>query len=80
MTDHLEDKLASLPAHDVDPRVGEKIRRRAQATLREERDLVGQTWTLRFRRAWDFFEPVMSTGVVGSYLFWMVLRLMDFSK
>lgn len=69
-----------LPTHDVDPRVGERIRRRARAALAEERRLLDRPLLARASRAWNgALEPALAAGVVGIYLAWLartVLPLM----
>jgi hypothetical protein len=77
---NLDTELRTLPCHDVDPRVSERVSRLALAILRDERENLGRPWRARIERTWRSLEPALSAGVVGTYLVWMVWTLVAFIK
>jgi hypothetical protein len=78
--DFIDNSLRSLPLRDAEPRVTDRIRRRALATLREERERVAHPWRGRIAHIWDRVEPMFSSAVVGAYLAWMVWTLIALVK
>ena len=65
--------LRSLPERDVEPRVAERIRRRAHVILREEQRGLshrrGAFWSSCYHR---FVEPAVLIGLGLTYLAWTV--------
>jgi hypothetical protein len=57
------DDLADLGVQDVSPEAAERIRRRAQRILLQERASLAQLWS-------RILEPALVVGVVGVYLIW----------
>jgi hypothetical protein len=73
MTDPLDDALARLTAHDVDPWRAETGRRIAQAAMRRAHHGTAAREFLRV------LEPVLVAGVSAAYLAWAadaVIRLL----
>jgi hypothetical protein len=72
MHDH-DEPTHHLQTHDVDPLVGERIRRRVTAVLRQEQRRVARprsAWiSLWYHRA---LEPTLLIGLGASYLVWAV--------
>jgi hypothetical protein len=65
MTDPLLNRLRALPAHDLEPASVERLRRDAQAALRQS------TQRSRFAAAWsDVLEPALVAGVIVLYGGW----------
>jgi hypothetical protein len=76
MTDDDTDiSFSNLSRHDADPRVADRIRRRALGVLHEERDRLAHPWRGRAGRFWDLVEPIFSSAVVCAYFVWMVRTL-----
>ena len=68
-----DDLLDNLPTHDVEPRAGERIRRRAQAALHHERQLLGRPIARRVSRTYTrAIEPTLVVGACVVYLAWAV--------
>ncbi|HZS37898.1 MAG TPA: hypothetical protein VFF06_13770 [Polyangia bacterium] len=65
--------LARLPARPIDDLTGERVRRRAQAILDEERRLAARPWLRSATRVWSrAVAPALLAGSVGFYLWWSV--------
>ena len=68
-----DETLPVLPDHDIDPRVGERIRRRAQAALASERRLVDRPHLARASRFYSrAIEPTLVVGACIVYLDWAI--------
>lgn len=76
MTD-LHDLAPLSGTADVDPRVAEGIRLRAQNVLSRERRLSARPWLARAERVYSGgVEPLVVAGAVAGYLAWTVHQLM----
>ena len=65
------DPLASLPSHDADVRVAERIRVRGVAAMAFQRRLAQRPWLARVDRLYTrFAEPALVTGAALSYITW----------
>ena len=68
-----DERLPALVAHDIDPRIAERIRRRAHAVLESERALVGRPLAARASRLYSrAIEPTLVVGACVIYLEWAV--------
>lgn len=69
-------QLAELPTYDVSFHEAEKIRRRAQALLAQERHLATHPWLAQAAHLWNgLLEPALAAGVVSVYLAWLLQTL-----
>lgn len=71
--DELSQELRQLPPRDLDDLTAERVRRRAQAVLTEERRLAERPWLVPVAHAWSrVISPALVAGAVGGYLVWAV--------
>ncbi len=62
---------------DVEPRVAERVRLRAQNVLARERRLAAHPWLARAEHVYSGgIEPLFVAGAVAGYLAWTVQQLM----
>jgi hypothetical protein len=61
-----------LPPAPMDELMAERVRRRAQAVLAEERRLVGHPLRRNAARTWGRVEPVLVAAACVVYLVWAV--------
>ncbi len=65
------DDEMDLARHDVDPVIAERIRRRAHAALRSERELAERPVLARMERVYSrAIEPTLVVGACVVYLGW----------
>jgi hypothetical protein len=70
-----EDRRIALPPVDVDPARAERIRRRAQRVLDDERRAMGSPVGGLVRLWTRALEPALVTALAGSYLLWAIHAL-----
>lgn len=64
------DPLLDLPAVAPDDLHAERVRRRAQATLSDERKLMSRPWLRPVSRVWSrAIVPTFCVGATAMYLF-----------
>ena len=69
----LDHRLRGLPPLDLDDVAAERIRRRAQRVLAEERRLARRPWLRPVATFWSRAAvPALLTGTVSIYLLWAV--------
>ena len=69
----LDEDLGRLPAHDIDAISAERLRRRAQRALAEERRLAEHPVAGALARLWSSaLEPTLLAVAVSAYLIWAV--------
>jgi hypothetical protein len=61
-----------LPPAPMDELMAERVRRRAQAVLAEERRLLGHPLRRRAARAWGRVEPLVVAAACVVYLVWAI--------
>jgi len=65
------DRLKELPSRSPDDLHGERVRRRAQAALTDERKLAARPWLRPAVRVWQrAVVPGFCVGATAMYLFW----------
>jgi hypothetical protein len=77
---NIDTELRSLTCHEPDPRVTEQILRRSLIALQSEQQRAKLSWYKPATRIWRLAEPVFSTGIVGSYLTWMMWTLLSMAR
>jgi len=70
MKDEMFEKLAALPAHDIDDWRRERTRARAHRVLQRQRRFpaIGRTWS-------RYLEPALVGGLAMVYLAWTIQRV-----
>lgn len=67
------DELKQLPSPEMDARMAERVRLRAQAVRAQEERLAARPWLAAGARAWrGVLEPAVVGGAVAAYLTWAV--------